>query len=53
MLYFITFIIGGIIGLSICSVLNANKTAEERERAEYAVKKAEYYKNKFKELQKK
>ena len=41
MLYFIIFIIGGIIGLSICSVLNANKTAEERERAEYAVKKAE------------
>ena len=53
MLYFITFIIGGIIGLSIGAVVNASKTAEERERAEYAVKKAEYYKQKCKELQKK
>ena len=53
MLYFIIFIIGGIIGLAIGSVLNACKTAEERERAEYAVKMAEYYKQKCKELQKK
>lgn len=53
MLYFIIFIIGGIFGLSISAVVNANKTAEERERAEYAIEKAEYYKNKFKELQKK
>ena len=53
MLYFIIFIIGGIFGLAIGSVLNANKTAEERERAEYAIKKAEYYKNMCKELKKK
>ena len=51
MLYFIIFIIGGILGLSISAVVNANKTAEERERAEYAIKRAEYYKQKCKELQ--
>lgn len=53
MLYFIMFFVGGVFGLAIGSVLNASKTAEERERAEYAVKMAEYYKNKCKELQKK
>ena len=51
MLYFIIFILGGIFGLSIYSVVNASKTAEERERAEHAIKMAEYYKNKCKELQ--
>lgn len=48
---FIMFFVGGIFGLSIGSVLNANKTAEERERAEHAIKMAEYYKNKCEELQ--
>lgn len=53
MLEFIMFIVGAVFGLVIASLINASSNAEERERAEYAIKMAQYYKNKCKELQNK
>lgn len=51
MLEFIMFMGGAIFGLVIASLINTSSNAEERERAEHAVKMAEYYKQKCKELQ--
>lgn len=50
---FIMFLIGVFFGVLFTALLQANRNAEDRERAEHAVKMAEYYKQKFKELQKK
>lgn len=50
---FIMFLAGTFFGILFTALLQANRNAEDRERAEHAVKMAEYYKEKCKELQKK
>ena len=50
---FIMFLSGVFFGIIFTALLQANRNAEDRERAEHAIKMAEYYKQKCKELQKK
>ena len=49
---FIMYLTGVFFGIIVTALLQANRNAEDRERAEHAIKMAEYYKNKCKELQK-
>lgn len=51
MIEFIMFLAGAFFGIFITAISQANRNAEDRERAEYAVNKANFYKKKCRELQ--
>ena len=50
---FIMYFAGVFSGILVTALLQANRNCEDKARAEHAVKMAEYYKEKCKELKKK
>ncbi len=51
MMYFAFFMGGVFFGMLFTALFQANRNAEDKERAEYAIKVANWYKDKCKEMQ--
>ena len=48
---FIMFLVGVFFGVLFTALLQANRNAEDKARAEHAIRMANYYKDKCKEMQ--
>ena len=48
---FISFMVGLFFGMFLTALFQANRNVEDMERAEHAIKIANYYKDKCKEMQ--
>lgn len=51
MMYFACFMVGAFFGMLFTALFQANRNIEDRERAEHAIKIANWYKEKCKEMQ--
>lgn len=47
----VTFVGGTCVGCIIMGIFQGNRNSEDKERAEHAIKMANYYKEKCKEMQ--